>query len=100
VRVHIVRAGGFAGVEQDVGVLDTARLPAEAAQEVEAAVTQVAATPPEVGADLLQYRVTVADEAGERTYAVPDPASGEAPSPETAAAGSALAVLLRHCGPP
>lgn len=99
-RVHIVRAGGFAGVEQDVGALDTSRLPAEAAQEVTEAVTQVAATPPEVGADLLQYRVTVADEEGERTYAVPDPVSVEAPAPELAAAESGLAVLLRYCALP
>ncbi|MGH8869013.1 MAG: protealysin inhibitor emfourin [Actinomycetes bacterium] len=97
--MSVVRTGGFAGVEQPLGVVDTADLPPEDADEVARALRQVAAAPPEVGADLLAYRVTVADDAGERTFVVPDPQALDPESTEVGAAPSSLEVLLRHLGP-
>lgn len=98
-RVSVVRSGGFAGIEQRVGALDTADLPPHAAAEVTAAVENVAAAAPEVGADLVTYTVTVTDDDdGQRTYSVSDP-EGADPAEAGAAAGG-LETLLRHLAPP
>ncbi|RCV48652.1 protealysin inhibitor emfourin [Marinitenerispora sediminis] len=88
-RVVIERTGGFAGIEEEVASYDTEHLAAEDAAEVRRAVERIAAASAreestEVGADLVNYRIT----AGGRVLLVSaDPA---------AALAGPLSVLLRQ----
>ena len=74
-KISVTRTGGFAGVTDEVGAVDTAQLDAPARQKLEQAVRRVnffelpARLPGEpVGADLFAYCVTVRD--GPREHSV------------------------------
>jgi len=74
-KISVTRTGGFAGVTDEVGSVDTAQLDAAARQKLEQDVRRVnffelpARLPGEpVGADLFAYRVTVSD--GPREHSV------------------------------
>lgn len=92
-RVSVDRTGGYAGIKQSVGTLDTANLGSGPAEAVRDAVADIAAAgPDEVGADLSGYQVTVEDEEGARTYFL------SADQPGVAQRG--LEVLLRYIDTP
>lgn len=77
--VSVDRAGGYAGIEQPVGRLNTADLGSGPTQAVLEAVADIAAAgPDEVGADLPGYQVTVQDEEGARTYFLSEDQPGRA----------------------
>jgi hypothetical protein len=67
VRISVRRSGGFAGIEEELGSLDTAALAADARVRLEGVVRQAdffalpAAVEGEVGADQFRYEVTVED---------------------------------------
>jgi hypothetical protein len=67
-RISVRRSGGFAGIEEEVGALDTTGLAPEAREELERLVGETdffalpAAVEGEVGADQFRYEVTVEDE--------------------------------------
>ena len=74
-KISVTRTGGFAGVTDELGSVDTAQLDAAARQKLEQAVRRMkffelpARLPSEpVGADLFAYRVTVRD--GPREHSV------------------------------
>jgi hypothetical protein len=73
-RISVRRSGGFAGIEEEVGSIDTASLAPDTRDEVEALVRQAdffalpAAVEGEVGADQFRYEVTVED--GGRAHTV------------------------------
>lgn len=73
-KVTITRSGGFAGITELIGVVDTSALDAAHAQEVEQRVIElgffslpenIPAT--EVGADLFRYEVTVSKQGRQHT---------------------------------
>ena len=73
--ISVTRTGGFAGLTDELGTVDTATLDATAKQALELAVRRTnffqlpARLPGEpVGADLFTYRVTVKD--GSRAHSV------------------------------
>jgi hypothetical protein len=74
--VTVRRSGGFAGIDEEVGSVDTASLETGAREEVERLVaeTDFFALPAaleaedEIGADQFSYEITVSD--GERTHSV------------------------------
>lgn len=77
--VSVNRTGGYAGIGQPVGTLDTADLGSGPTQAVLEAVADIAAAgPDEVGADLSGYQVTVQDEEGARTYFLSEGQPGRA----------------------
>ncbi len=85
-RIEVKRTGGFAGLEEDLGAVDTAQLDPDAAREVRRLVQQSAFfTMPdtveggEVGADLFRYDITVSDERRRHTvtFAARDDAAAE-----------------------
>ena len=62
VVIHLKRYGGFAGLEQHLGSVDTATLGTELRQEVEThllALTRLVAGHTSPGADRLEYEVEV-----------------------------------------
>lgn len=72
-RISVTQSGGFAGANVPLADLDTAQLPQPAASRIEQAVQQAnffgqaaQAAPAAVGADLLQYNITVAEPGGRR----------------------------------
>jgi hypothetical protein len=74
-RIAVKRTGGFAGLTEDIGEVDTTQLDASAAQQVEQMVSslgffELPATiaAPTIGADLFRYEITVSD--GSRRHAV------------------------------
>jgi hypothetical protein len=74
VRISVRRSGGFAGIDEEVGSVDTATLPSAIRDEVESLVQEAGffalprAVEGEVGADQFRYAVTVED--GGRTHTV------------------------------
>jgi hypothetical protein len=84
-QVTVRRSGGFAGIDEEVGSVDTASLDAGAREQVERLVEEAgffalpAAVEDEVGADQFRYDVTVSE--GGRTHAVAF--RGEGPRAET-----------------
>ncbi|MFI6741039.1 protealysin inhibitor emfourin [Nonomuraea sp. NPDC050451] len=90
-RVKIERTGGFAGIKEAVAEYDTDDLPEQEAAKVYEALSAIDAATAEgesgeVGADLMNYRITVGNGAG-RVYTVSDDPSSKVADP--------LAVLLR-----
>ncbi|MGC3959845.1 MAG: hypothetical protein QM813_18540 [Verrucomicrobiota bacterium] len=73
-KISATRTGGFAGLTEDLGSVETAQLDAAARKAVELLVQRVdffhlpERLPGEVGADLFTYAVTVAD--GSRQHTV------------------------------
>jgi hypothetical protein len=83
-QIVIERVGGFAGIAEPITTYDTNDLSPTEASAVTAALTTLQNTPSEeIGADLLNYRITTPD----RIYEVPVD-----PPPSLA---SPLSVLLR-----
>jgi hypothetical protein len=74
VRISVRRTGGFAGIEEDLGAVDTAALAPDETERLERLVHDAgffdlpAAVEGEVGADQFRYEVTV--EEGGRTRTV------------------------------
>ncbi len=73
-QVVIKRSGGFAGLSEEIASVDTGKLNATAAREVEKLVSDVGffnlpRNPPgqKVGADFMQYEVTVTDQSRQHT---------------------------------
>ncbi|MFF4618354.1 protealysin inhibitor emfourin [Nonomuraea jabiensis] len=90
-HVKIERTGGFAGIEEAVAEYDTDDLPEHEAAKVYEALSAIDAATAEggsgeVGADLINYRITVGDGPG-RVYTVSEDLSPKPADP--------LAVLLR-----
>lgn len=66
--ITVKRTGGFAGLSEEVARVDTARLSQHAAQQVQQAVQRLgffelptAVAPEALGADLLQYQISIED---------------------------------------
>jgi hypothetical protein len=96
--VSVDRTGGYAGIGQAVGTLDTADLGSGPTRAVLQAVADIAAAgPDEVGADRSGYQVTVEDEEGARAYFLAENQPGVA-QPSVAQRG--LDVLLRYLETP
>jgi hypothetical protein len=74
VQISVRRSGGFAGIDEEVGSVDTASLAPDTRDELEQLVREsdFFALPPavegEVGADQFRYEVTVED--GGRAHSV------------------------------
>jgi hypothetical protein len=86
-RISVKRTGGYSGQEEAPATLDTARLPADVAQGLQALVQksaffeqQAEATGSTVGADLYRYHVTVRD--GSREHSVTFADDGRSPEAE------------------
>ena len=66
-QIKVRRTGGFAGIEEELGSVDTASLEGGAREQLETLVREVdffslpAAIEGEVGADQFRYEVTVED---------------------------------------
>jgi len=78
VRIAVQRSGGFAGLTEDLGAVDTLQLQPEARARIEGMVhthdqhaqaTQGASGP---GADMFTYRITVTEGNNSRTIAFTD----------------------------
>ena len=84
-NISIKKSGGFAGITEDLGTIDTAKLGAGAARQVEQTVREIGffdlpgTISGGVGADLFRYEITVMD--GDREHTVTFEDDG---SPETA----------------
>ncbi len=91
-RVRIEQAGGLAGIVQDLGTIDTAPLPTDRARAVEQAVAGLSREPQEIGADIPSYRITVTEDAHERTYTY------TCTVPQPGVRTSSLDVLLAELG--
>lgn len=85
--VRVTRSGGFAGVVQEVGVLDTRTLSVAEAANLKAIIEELgrlegpmqAAV---VGADLLRYDVEIQGDQGERRHlALPQEGDPDVPPP-------------------
>jgi hypothetical protein len=85
VEISVKRSGGFAGVTEDLGTTNTARLAPAVAHEVEEMVRSIdffnlpATISGGIGADLFRYEITVKD--GDREHTV---TFADDDSPETA----------------
>jgi hypothetical protein len=81
-RITIRTSGGFAGLSETIGPIDTADLPADEAREIEVALEALGpGSPPSgppIGADLVRYEVTVMEGARKRVLRVEDDGSGSA----------------------
>ena len=77
-NISIKRSGGFAGVTEDLGTINTAQLDATRAQQVEQMVQDIgffnlpAMLSSGIGADLMRYEVTVIDGNKQHTVAFED----------------------------
>lgn len=73
-EIRLTRRGGFAGISEELGRVDTSGLDASQAHEADELVRSArffdlpATLPGEIGADLFRYEVTVVD--GHRRHAV------------------------------
>lgn len=91
-QVRVVRAGGFAGIEEEMASVDTEA--SLSGPEIEKRIEEIgffdlpASLEDEVGADQLRYEVTVIDEGRERTVAY-----SADPSLDLGAQGGARAEL-------
>ena len=77
-RICIRRSGGFAGIEEDLGAIDTAALPVARAAELERLVGglgKLRLGGEAHGADLLEYRIRMQDEGEEREITIKDDGS-------------------------
>ncbi|HKG27420.1 MAG TPA: protealysin inhibitor emfourin [Thermomicrobiales bacterium] len=74
-RISVKRGGGFAGLTEDLGTVDTAQLDPATAQQVEQAAGSLAAAASSggaaIGADLPRYEITISD-GSEQTIAFDD----------------------------
>jgi hypothetical protein len=74
-QVTVRRSGGFAGIDEEVGSVDTASLDAGAREELERLVEETdffglpAAVEDDVGADQFRYDVTVSEGGTTHTFA-------------------------------
>lgn len=92
------RTGGFAGIQEVLGTVDTAGLGGEAQRTLAAQLldlTRLAAAPASPGADRFRYEVDI-QEPGQapRTLVILDEGDPELPGPR------ALAALMRTAGVP
>jgi hypothetical protein len=91
-QVRVVRAGGFAGIEEEVASVDTEATPS--GSEIESRIEEIgffdlpASLEEDTGADQMRYEVTVSDEGRERTVTY-----SSDPSLEPSAEGGARAEL-------
>lgn len=93
-RIRVQRAGGFAGITEDLGVIATDMLPPSDATRVQEAIAELAARDQgsaEVGADFYQYRIRVLTDGGEQVFEVSDP--GDPGNPGNPALGELLRLL-------
>jgi hypothetical protein len=81
-KISVSRSGGFAGLTEDLGTVDTAALPGSTGRELEALVNQagvfsgnVKQLDTAVGADMYRYAVTVEDEGRQATVTFTDDGS-------------------------
>jgi two-component sensor histidine kinase len=81
-KISASRSGGFAGLTEDLGMVDTAALPIAVRREFEGLVEQagvfagnVERLDSAVGADMYRYAVTVADEGRQTTVTFTDDGS-------------------------
>jgi hypothetical protein len=82
--ISIRQTGGYAGIEQPIGSIDTATLPPRAAQRVRARLDELAAAAADAqpgGADEYRFEVEVAEDGGRRqTFSLTDDSgTGELP---------------------
>ncbi len=72
--IHIRRSGGFAGIEEDLGTIDSAALGAQTASRVADSVAELTRMQAEgtgpVGADLFRYEIEIQDDQGRRHQVV------------------------------
>jgi hypothetical protein len=83
-KIDIKRSGGLAGIEEVLAAGDSRDWPAAAARGVRARVDRLLrmgeAKPPAIGADLIQYELTVTEADGKsRKLVVADEGDPEAP---------------------
>ena len=78
-KITITRSGGFAGISEPVGTVDTSALDATSGREIEQQVieTDFFSMPEnspatEAGADLFRYEVTVSDQGQQHTVRLTD----------------------------
>lgn len=68
--IRISRSGGFAGIEENLGTINTGNLQKEAAARAEDSIAQITrlleekSDYPPVGADMLHYEIEIIDEKG------------------------------------
>jgi hypothetical protein len=80
-HVTVKKSGGYAGITEEVGSLDTAQLDPATARDIEQTLkgtgspTQDAADNQAVGADQFHYEITIRDGARERTLSFVDDGS-------------------------
>jgi hypothetical protein len=64
-KIKVARSGGFAGVEEQLGEVDTQRLSVDQSQRIQALLAEAtdlqAGADEPVGADFLQYDLTLED---------------------------------------
>jgi hypothetical protein len=72
-RIRITRSGGFAGVEENLGTIDTRHLDEETVRRVRDATAQLevlAAKEQPVGADIFRYDIEVENDRGSRKLSI------------------------------
>lgn len=73
-EISVKQSGGFAGISQDLGTVDTEHLNSAKAQQIASALSNVdffalpATVPGEIGADQFRYEIKVTD--GDRQHTV------------------------------
>ena len=85
-NIRIRQSGGFAGIEQDLGSVDTSDLAQEKATRLEKCIAELkrfdaAAGEAPVGADMFRYEIEIRDDEGARQTLVFHGEPEEAPEP-------------------
>ena len=93
--IRVTRSGGFAGIVEDLGRVDTVSLSKEVAAQVEAKVTEVervvAMRNQPTGADMFRYDIEVEDERGRRNLTLTQEGDPAIPLPQSL--GDLLSVI-------
>ena len=93
--VRVTRSGGFAGIVEDLGRVDTVSLSKEVAAQVEAKVKEVervaAMRNQPIGADMFRYDIEVEDERGRRNLTLTQEGDPAIPLPQPL--GDLLSVI-------
>jgi hypothetical protein len=80
VRISVRQSGGFAGLGERIGPVDTSALPRDEAAEIESELQRLGffslpSADASIGADLVRYEMTVADDGREHTVQFSDDGS-------------------------